>query len=98
MINISVDEKKIEELYMQEIKSRLDQLDNQTLFWDRKELLKQTRMSWSTIQEQFFFHPKFKKFKVGAKWYFPARETEHFLLKWLEENPKYQNWKVEKEA
>ncbi|WNF36455.1 group-specific protein [Bacillaceae bacterium IKA-2] len=98
MINISVDEKKIEALYMQEIKKRLDLLDNKTLFWDRKELLKQTRMSWSTIQEQFFFHPDFPKQKVGAKWYFPARKAEFFLLNWLEENPKYQNWKDRKEA
>lgn len=98
MLEIKVDQQKIEDLYMKEIKNRLDQLDKQTLFWDGKELAKQTKMSWNTIQDHFFFHPEFPKFKIGGKWYFPAREAEHFLLKWLEENPKYQNWKVKKEA
>lgn len=79
MIEIKVDSKRLEELYMQEIKQRLYQLDNKTLFWDRKELVKQTKMSWNTIQERFFFHPEFPKFKIGRKWIFPARKVEAFF-------------------
>ncbi|SCM00677.1 Group-specific protein [Bacillus cytotoxicus] len=42
-------------------------------------------MSWNTIQDQFFFDPRFPKFKVGQKWYFPAKQTQKFLLEWAEE-------------
>lgn len=98
MFNITVDEQKLEEIYMQEIQKRLEKIENKTLFWDRKELMKQTRMSWGTIQEHFFFHPDFPKCKVGTKWFFPAREAEAFLSEWIKSNPKYQDWKADKEA
>lgn len=43
-------------------------------------------MSWTTIQKEFFFDQRFQKFKVGGKWYFPAKEKKAFLLNWLTEN------------
>lgn len=90
MIQIKVDEQKLEELYLQEIQKRLEKIEAKTLFWDRKELMKQTKMGWNAILENFFYHPDFPKQKIGSKWYFPAAKTEAFLTNWLEENPKYK--------
>lgn len=42
-------------------------------------------MSWNTIQENFFYDPRFPKHKIGSKWYYPAKEAEEFLLVWFEE-------------
>ncbi|WP_054637158.1 group-specific protein [Thalassobacillus sp. C254] len=83
MIEVKVDQKELKELYMQEIKKRLDQLDNEITFWDAKELKRQTNMSWNTIQDKFFFDPDFPKFKVGNKWYFPSEKTKEFLNNWI---------------
>jgi hypothetical protein len=86
MIEVKVDQEELKELYMKEIRKRLDQLDKEITFWDTKELRRQTNMSWNNIQDKFFYHPEFPKFKVGAKWYFPADATKQFLLKWMNES------------
>jgi hypothetical protein len=52
-----------------------------------KELCRQTCMSENNIKEKFFYDPRFQKYKVGGKWLFPAKETEHFLLTWINEQP-----------
>lgn len=89
MIQIQIDEKQLEKLYMAEIQKRLDQLDEVITFWDTKELKRQTNMSWNTMQEKFFHHPDFPKFNIGNKWYFPAAECRAFLLEWAKAN-RYQ--------
>lgn len=86
MIQIQIDEKQLNELYMSEIKKRLDQFDKELTFWDTKELKRQTNMSWNTIQELFFHDPDFPKFKIAVKWYFPAVECRAFLLEWAASN------------
>lgn len=93
MIQIQIDEKQLNELYMSEIKKRLDQFDKELTFWDTKELKKRTCLSWNTIQEKFFFDPRFPKYKIGGKWLFPAEEAKAFLLQWISEQPKRQRGK-----
>jgi hypothetical protein len=84
MIKIQVNEAEIKALYQNEIQKHLERLDNEVTFWDTKELQRQTNMSWNTIKEYFFHDPKFPKFKLNQKWYFPAKECREFLLKWAE--------------
>lgn len=88
LVEIILDEKHIEERFMEEVKKRLDQLERQQVFWDMKTLCKVTCMSENFIKEQFFYDPRFPKFRVGKKWLMPAKETEEFLLKWLKEQPR----------
>lgn len=85
MIQVHVDEQAVEQLYLQAINNRLDEIDKKLVFWDSSDLKRCTRMSWNTIQDNFFHEPDFPKVKVGGKWYFPAKETEEFLNKWLKE-------------
>ena len=86
MIQIQVDEQELKEIYMDEVKKRLERLEQEVTFWDTKELKRQTNMSWNTIQEQFFHNPDFPKFKLNQKWYFPAAECRAFLIRWAESN------------
>lgn len=87
MLQIKIDEKRIKEMLREELKLHLNQLEQQIVFWDMKELQRQTNMSINTIKDTFFYDERFKqiKRKVGQKWYFPAEETKRFLLTWLNE-------------
>lgn len=83
MIEVSINEAELRQLALAKVEEHLKKVDQELLFWDRKELERRTCMSWPTIQKEFFFHPNFPKRKVGAKWYFPAHEATKFLLEWL---------------
>lgn len=85
MLTVQIDEAAVQEQVRQRIAELVKEVEAEMVFWDRKELMRRTCMSWNFIQEQFFFDPDFPKYKVGSKWYFPARETREFLLKWLRE-------------
>ena len=85
IVQVQVDESVVQEQIRQQIADLVKEVDAEMVFWDAKELMRRTCMSWNFIQQQFFFDPRFPKFKVGNKWYFPAKETREFLVKWLHE-------------
>ncbi|WP_141433001.1 group-specific protein [Bacillus sp. 03113] len=89
MIDIQVDHRSIEKQFQEELKKHLDEIQNRTVFWDMHELCRQTCMSEPFVKEQFFFDPRFPKFRVGRKWLFPAKQAEEFLIQWLIEQPTY---------
>ncbi len=80
MISINIDEKFVEQQFLQELNKRLQEIENRCTFWDMKELIKQTNMSENSIKDKFFYDKRFPKHRVGGKWYFPAREAEQFLI------------------
>lgn len=84
MLEVKIDESAVEAMYRLEIKKRLNELDQELVYWDSKELMRRTCMGWKKIQESFFFHPEFPKKKVGSRWVYPAKETEEFLLWWID--------------
>ncbi|MEE8669255.1 group-specific protein [Heyndrickxia faecalis] len=88
MFTIQIDEKLVEQKFDEELKRRLDRIQDNRTFWDMKELCRQTCLSENTIKERFFYDKRFPKFKVGGKWLFPAKEAEEFLIKWLHEQAK----------
>lgn len=87
MLTVQLDKSEVMGLCREKIEALLKEVDAEYVFWDAAELKKRTCMSWNTIQDTFFFDPRFAKIKrkVGQKWYFPVRETRAFLEKWLEE-------------
>lgn len=85
MLNIQIDEQEVRQMLLEKLEEKLKEVDSELVFWDSKELMRRTCMSWNTIQKEFFFDPRFPKFKVGGKWYFPAEEAKKFLLEWLRE-------------
>ncbi len=86
MIEVKIDEDEVKKLYMDELKKHIEKFDKEILFWDTNDLIKQTRLSWSTIQKEFFYDERFPKYKLGRKWLFPAKETKEFLMTWLSEH------------
>lgn len=88
MISVKVDEVEVRNMCKQKISELLKEMDAELVFWDASELKKRTCMCWNTIQDTFFFDPRFIKRKVGQKWYFPVRETRLFLEQWLTEQAK----------
>lgn len=85
MLQIHVDQEAIEKLYLEAINQKIQEIDRDLVFWDTKELKRRTCLSWNTIQDNFFHHNDFPKVKIGGKWMYPAKETEIFLGKWLQE-------------
>ncbi len=88
MLEIKLDENKVEDLMLQEIKKKMQQIENRYAYWNMDELCKQTSMSINNIKEKFFYDPRFPKYKVGGKWLMPAKECEAFLLQWIKEQPR----------
>lgn len=88
MLTVNVDEQEVRALYLEKLEEKIKEVDADFVFWDTAELKRRTCLSWNTIQDQFFYDPRFPKHKVGSKWMFPARETREFLVKWLSEQPK----------
>nr|WP_084146982.1 group-specific protein [Paenibacillus wynnii] len=84
-MSVDLDKAALLKLCSQHIAEQVHEMDFEFVFWDSAELKKRTCMSWGTIQETFFFDPRFPKRKVGGKWYYPVRETREFLEQWLEE-------------
>lgn len=89
-IDIQIDQEEVKQLYLEKLAERMKEFDRELIFLDRKELIRRTSLSWNTILDTFFYDPRFPKYKVGAKWLFPAEETKKFLLQWLSEQPRMQ--------
>lgn len=85
LLNIEIDQSEVRQLYLEKLQEKIKEVDSELVYWDANELKRRTCMSWNTIQERFFFDPRFPKFKIGGKWYFPADKAKSFLLLWLEE-------------
>lgn len=85
MIEVKIDENEVREIYLNELKKKMEQMDKELVFWDTNELRRRTCMCMTTIQKEFFYDPRFPKRKVGSKWYFPAQKTKEFLETWLME-------------
>ncbi|MCM3396449.1 group-specific protein [Oceanobacillus profundus] len=90
MFQIQVNQEELKQIYLEEIRKRLNKIELETTYWDTKELKRQTNMSWNTMQEKFFNDPDFPKFNTGGKWYFPAKECREFLEQWAKDN-QYQS-------
>jgi hypothetical protein len=59
---------------------RREQMDKERTFWDSKELQRQTMLSWSTIQNEFFMVSVFLNIDLGGSGCFQLRKQENFYL------------------
>lgn len=69
-----------------EYEELLEEKKSSRVFWDTKELKRQTCMSWNTILDNFFYDERFPKGKIGGKWFYLAEEAEIFLREWFMEH------------
>ncbi|MBT2693156.1 helix-turn-helix domain-containing protein [Bacillus sp. ISL-55] len=82
MLNITLDENELKKLYMEEVRKRVDDIEEQTLLIDTKELCKMLSLSRPTVEKLFIFNPNFPAFRVGKKWMFNRKEVEEYIKKW----------------
>lgn len=88
MLNIAIDEVKIEEIIREEAQKKVERAIIQHTLWDMNELSRQVCMSIPFIKDHFFYNEDFPKFKVGSKWLMPAQEAHDYVVKWLKRQPK----------
>jgi phage pi2 protein 07 len=89
LIKVDVDDEEVRKLFVEKLEERIKEIEVDVLFWNMKELCRQTSMSENNVKDKFFYDPRFSKYKVGAKWVIPAAEAKSFLLDWIKEQPKY---------
>lgn len=65
LVNVNVDQQEVREMLRQQIEQAVKEADHESVFWDTKELKRRTCMSWTAIQETFFFEPGFPKERSG---------------------------------
>ncbi|WPK12287.1 group-specific protein [Lysinibacillus louembei] len=70
-----------------EAKARLDQVENEFVFWDVNKLCEKTCMSRSFVFNTFFWLPDFPKKKVGGKWLMSPKKVAAYLETWLDKQP-----------
>lgn len=88
LVSVKIDENELLKLFSGEIRKQVQEIENELVYWDRKELMRRTCMSWTFIQDTFFNDPRFPKYKINSKWLFPAVEARQFLTMWLIEQSK----------
>lgn len=88
MLNIAIDEVKVEEIVREEAQKKVERAIIQHTLWDMKELSRQVCMSVPFIKQNFFYNEDFPKFKVGSKWLMPAQEANEYVIKWLKRQPR----------
>lgn len=93
MLNISLDENELKTIYDEalqkrldswdkQVQQRLDDLENQSMLLDMKELCKRLNLSRPTVEKLFIYDPKFPAIRVGKKWVFNRKEVEEYINRW----------------
>ncbi|SNZ10041.1 hypothetical protein SAMN05421503_1496 [Terribacillus aidingensis] len=85
MFQVKINEDELKAIYLETLQQHIEEIDKECIFWDSKELMKQTKMSWNTIQDKFFYDSRFPKKKIGGKWYYHGEKTKQFLSYWFAE-------------
>ena len=84
-----IDSNYAEEVFRQEVRKKIENISQTTMFWDMKELCRQVSLSETTVKETFFYEEGFPKFRVGKKWLINAKLAEEFLAKWSSQQPNH---------
>lgn len=84
-----IDSNYVEEVVRQEVRKKIENITQTTMFWDMKELCRQVSLSETTVKETFFYEEGFPKFRVGKKWLINAKLAEEFLAKWSSKQPNH---------
>ena len=83
MLNISLDENELKKLYLEEVQKRLDEIEEQALLIETKELCKMLSLSRPTVEKLFIFNPEFPAIRMGRKWLFHRKEVEQYIGRWF---------------
>ncbi|PAE25591.1 helix-turn-helix domain-containing protein [Bacillus sp. 7894-2] len=82
MLNITLDEKEIKKLYLDEVRKRVEEIEEQALLIDTKELCRMLSLSRPTVEKLFIYNQNFPSMRVGKKWLFNRKEVEKYINRW----------------
>ncbi|WP_042461759.1 helix-turn-helix domain-containing protein [Neobacillus dielmonensis] len=82
MLNISVNDDELKKLYLEEVRKRVDEIEEQKLLIDVNELCSMLSLSRPTVEKLFISNPNFPSLRVGKKWLFPRKEVEEYIKRW----------------
>lgn len=82
MLNISLDENELKKVYLEEVRKRVEEIEEQMLLIDTKELCKMLSLSRPTVEKLFINNKEFPSLRVGKKWLFPRKEVEEYIKRW----------------
>lgn len=85
MIEVSVDMKALEAIYLELIEKRLDEIEQKVFFYTSKELCKYLGMSWNTVTTCLMVDEDFPRVRLGNQWRFPAHEVKNYMEKYYEQ-------------
>ena len=70
MLNISLDEDELKKLYLEEVRKRVEEIEEDMFLIDTKELCRMLSLSRPTVEKLFIYNPNFPAMRVGKKWLF----------------------------
>lgn len=82
MIQIQLDDEQLKELYLEEVRKRVEIFESETLLMDSKQLCKMLSLSWPTVEQKFLRDPNFPSMRVGNKWLFNRKEVQEYINNW----------------
>ncbi|PGA16253.1 DNA-binding protein [Priestia aryabhattai] len=82
MIEFSLNEEGLRELYRKEVQKHLKKIEMETMLMDSKQLCKMLNLSWPTIEKLFLNDSNFPKIRIGKKWIFNRREVQIYIDRW----------------
>lgn len=82
MLNISLDENELKKLYLEEVRKRVEEIEEDMFLIDSKELCRMLSLSRPTVEKLFIYNPNFPSMRVGKKWLFNRQEVKEYINRW----------------
>ncbi|MBU9722164.1 MULTISPECIES: helix-turn-helix domain-containing protein [Bacillaceae] len=82
MLNISLDENELKKLALEEVRKRVEEIEEDMFLIDTKELCKLLSLSRPTVEKLFIYNPDFPSMRVGKKWVFNRQEVKEYITRW----------------
>lgn len=82
MLNISLDESELKKLYLEEVRKRVEEIEEDMFLIDSKELCRMLSLSRPTVEKLFIYNPNFPSMRVGKKWLFNRQEVKEYINRW----------------
>lgn len=87
IIQAIVNEDEVRMIIEQRVAELVREADGEVVFWGTEQLMKATGMGRNFIKDNFFYDPRFPKYKIGKEWRYPVKATKEFLEIWIREQP-----------
>ncbi|MBD7966251.1 DNA-binding protein [Fictibacillus norfolkensis] len=82
MIQIKLDDDQLKDMYLAEVRKRLDKFEAESFLMDSKQLCKMLSLSWPTVVDTFLSDPNFPSIRLGSKWLFNRMEVQDYINRW----------------